>query len=118
MGLILVALAVVSLSCTTGGARHSAVGAPPEKTLHDNAGLRFAMFFKDYISAVDGDRCPSIPTCSAYSAQVFRKYGFFRGWIMTVDRLIHEADEGDYSPLVYRYGKIRILDPPESNDIW
>lgn len=116
--LMLLASIVAPLSCTTGRSRLSAVGTSPEQTHHDNPGLRFATLFRNYISAVDGDRCPSIPTCSAYSAEVFRRYGFFKGWIMTVDRLIHEADEGDYSPLVYRGGKIKILDPPESNYIW
>jgi uncharacterized protein len=107
-----------SVSCTVGRPGVPALGDPTEQTHHENPGIQLAMLFRDYISAVDGDRCPSIPTCSAYSAEVFKRYGFFKGWIMTVDRLIHEADEGGYSPLVYRDGKIRILDPPESNDIW
>jgi hypothetical protein len=115
---MLLASIVAPLSCTTGGDRFSAEGRHLEQAHHDNPGLRFALLFRDYISAVDGDRCPSIPTCSSYSAEVFRKYGFFKGWIMTVDRLIHEADEGNYSTLVYRDGKIKILDPPESNYIW
>jgi len=116
--LMLPALVIAPLSCAPGKSRNSALESPPEQTYHDNPGFRLAMLFREYISAVDGDRCPSIPTCSAYSAEVFRRFGFFKGWIMTVDRLIHEADEGDYSPLVYRDGKIKILDPPESNDIW
>ena len=37
---------------------------------------------------------------------------------MTVDRLIHEADEGRISPVVKRNGHIRILDPVENNDFW
>jgi len=38
-------------------------------------------FFKEYISPVDGDRCPCYPTCAQYSLEVIRKHGFLRwGW--------------------------------------
>jgi putative component of membrane protein insertase Oxa1/YidC/SpoIIIJ protein YidD len=83
-----------------------------------NIGAWLASFFSKHISAVDGDRCPSDPTCSSYSAQAFRKHGFFVGWAMTVDRLIHEGDEGSVSPLVRRNGRLKILDPVENNDFW
>ena len=83
-----------------------------------NIGAWFASFFSKHISAVDGDRCPSNPTCSSYSAQAFKKHGFFVGWVMTVDRLIHEGDEGDTSPLVRRNGRFTIVDPVENNDFW
>jgi hypothetical protein len=84
-----------------------------------NPGLWFVSVFRDHISAVDGDRCPSFPTCSAYSVQSFKKHSFFMGWMMTVDRLIHEGkDETSVSPLVYSGGKLRIFDPIENNDFW
>ncbi len=83
-----------------------------------NIGAWFASSVWKHISAVDGQRCPSDPTCSSYSAQAFRKHGFFIGWLMTVDRLIHEADEGRRSPVVKRNGEFKILDPVENNDFW
>ncbi|MDQ1334691.1 MAG: uncharacterized protein QG552_1641 [Thermodesulfobacteriota bacterium] len=83
-----------------------------------NIGTWFATSVWRHISEVDGQRCPSDPTCSSYSAQVFRKHGFFVGWVMTVDRLIHEADEGRNSPVVRRNGEFKILDPVENNDFW
>lgn len=83
-----------------------------------NIGVRLVSFFRDHISAVDGNRCPSLPTCSSYSVEAFKKHGFFIGWIMTVDRLIHEADEASISPLVRRNGEIKIIDPVENNDFW
>ena len=92
---------------------------PPEQTAdRGNPGTWLAVFFRDHLSAVDGDRCPSLPTCSAYSVQAFKKHGFFMGWIMNVDRLIHEADERSVSPTVLRGGKLRTLDPVENNDFW
>jgi len=68
---------------------------------------------------VDGDRCPSIPSCSAYSAQAMKKHGFFVGWMMTVDRLIHEGKEETLvSTVVHSEGKWKIFDPVENNDFW
>ena len=48
----------------------------------------------------------------------FRKHGFIMGWLMTVDRLIHEADESSVSPIVYHNGRAKIYDPIENNDFW
>ena len=41
------------------------------------------------------------------------------GWLMTVDRLIHEGkDETKVSPTVYVDGEKKIYDPVENNDFW
>jgi putative membrane protein insertion efficiency factor len=75
--------------------------------------------YQEHISPVDGGRCPSVPTCSSYSIQAFRKHGFFMGWMMTVDRLIHEGKkEASVSALVFSEGKWRLHDPVENNDFW
>lgn len=83
-----------------------------------NVGAWLASVYRDHISRVDSDRCPSIPSCSSYSVRCFEKHGFFIGWVMTVDRLIHEADEGSVSPVVYHGGELKVLDPVENNDFW
>jgi uncharacterized protein len=84
-----------------------------------NMGSWLATLFRDYISRVDGDRCPSLPSCSSYSVQAFKKHGFFMGWLLTVDRLIHEgSEEVKVSPLVYYRGRKKIFDPVENNDFW
>ena len=80
---------------------------------------RLLSIYRDHISAVDGDRCPSYPTCSSYSVQAFRKHGFVMGWLMTVDRLIHEGrEEAAVSPRILSDGKVKIYDPVENNDFW
>jgi hypothetical protein len=82
-------------------------------------GLQVISFYKNHISPVDGDRCPSYPTCASYAEQAFRKHGFIMGWMMTVDRLIHEgSEEASVSPFVYMNGEARIFDPVENNDFW
>jgi len=94
-------------------------GLPQDRESDFNVGVWLATFFRDTISAVDGDRCPSVPTCSSYSAESFRKHGFFMGWMMTVDRLIHEGtEETRVSPSVYTPGGVKIFDPVENNDFW
>lgn len=83
-----------------------------------NPGSWAASFYKNHISPVDGSRCPSMPSCSSYSVQAFKRHGFFIGWVMTVDRLLHEGDESRVSPLVYVDGEWKIFDPIENNDFW
>ena len=75
--------------------------------------------YKNHISPVDGDRCPSYPSCSLYAEQAVKKHGFFMGWIMTVDRLIHEGkEETAVSPYIHSHGEDLIFDPVENNDFW
>ena len=75
-------------------------------------------FFSKAISPVDGDRCPSYPTCAAYSVEAYERNGAFMGTLLTVDRLIHEADESQFSPTVNVYGVNRIYDPVSANEVW
>ncbi len=74
--------------------------------------------FSEYISKVDGDRCPMYPTCASYSRRAFKKHGFFVGMMMTADRLIHETDEMRYSTLVRVGSKMRYSDSLKENDFW
>jgi len=84
-----------------------------------NIGYLLASFYKNVISPVDGDRCPSLPSCSTYSAEAFKRHGFIIGWMMMVDRLIHEgSEETKVSPVVYQDGKLKILDPIQNNNFW
>lgn len=89
-----------------------------EDGVESNIGAWNVSAFREYISAVDSDRCPSLPSCSSYSVSAFKKHGFFGGWLLTADRLIHEADEGSVSPVVYHNGRFLVLDPVENNDFW
>jgi hypothetical protein len=75
-------------------------------------------FFQEYISPVDGDRCPSYPTCSQYAQEAIRKHGVLIGLVMTFDRLIHESDETRRAPLIRVHESYRVYDPVENNDFW
>ena len=78
----------------------------------------FIRFFQIYVSPVDGDRCPSYPTCSQYAVEAIHKHGAVAGLIMTFDRLIHEADEVHRAPQIRVNGSYRYYDPVENNDFW
>jgi uncharacterized protein len=76
-------------------------------------------FYRETISQVDGERCKMYPSCSAYSLEAIKKHGFFLGYVMTADRLIHESNEMDDAPKIkLRNGKERYYDPVEANDFW
>jgi hypothetical protein len=84
-----------------------------------NPFLGLLSLYQRHISPIDGNRCPSMPSCSSYSVQAIKKHGFFIGWMMTVDRLIREGrEEARISPLVFSEGKWKIYDPVEANDFW
>ncbi len=74
--------------------------------------------FQKYISPIDGDRCPSYPTCSQYGVEAVRKHGVGIGFVMTFDRLMHESDETRRVPLVKIGDRYRYYDPVENNDFW
>jgi putative membrane protein insertion efficiency factor len=76
-------------------------------------------FYQDYISNVDGNRCPMHPTCSQYCIEAFNKHGALLGWIMCSDRLMRcGRDEKALSDTVWIDGKKRSYDPVSNNDFW
>ncbi len=76
------------------------------------------VFFSRFISPIDGDRCAMYPTCSHYSRQAIAKHGFLVGYVLTVDRLLHENNEVDIAEEVQIGGSERYHDPVENNDFW
>ena len=92
--------------------------SPKELSLAAYLIYQGTVFFSEYISPVDGDRCAMYPTCSAYSRQAIAKHGFLIGIVMTADRLIHENDEIDTAPLVNIGTSSRYGDSLVDNDFW
>ena len=93
--------------------------SPSEEASGFNPAQWLLSIYQNHISPVNGGRCPSYPSCSSYAEQAIKKHGFFIGWMMTVDRLIHEGkEETAVSPYIYSDGELLILDPVENNDFW
>ena len=116
----IVILTVCLLSSLSASAQVKHAEKKENKTINENnPGSYVVSLFRRYVSPVDGDRCPSYPTCSSYSIKAFKKHGFIKGWLMTVDRLIHEgSEEKKVSPVVIVDGIKKIYDPVENNDFW
>jgi putative component of membrane protein insertase Oxa1/YidC/SpoIIIJ protein YidD len=101
------------------GAPASSRPSSPETPSPASSFLRvLVVFFQQVISPVDGDRCPSYPTCSAYSIQAYEQHGAIVGTLMTVDRLFHEDGEADFAPVIEVHGVRRIYDPVWANEFW
>jgi uncharacterized protein len=45
-------------------------------------------FYQDFISPMLGPKCRFMPTCSEYSLQALRKYGFLKGSVLTLKRVL------------------------------
>jgi len=93
-------------------------GCASSVSMASEAVMKSIFFFKEYISAVDGDRCMMHPSCSTYSLMAIERHGFIMGYIMTVDRLIHENNEMDFAEIVKIGDHARYHDPVENNDFW
>jgi hypothetical protein len=67
------------------------------------------------VSRVDGDRCPSSPTCSQYAIQALGEHGPLLGTALTAGRLISEADEPAFAARIRIGGRWRIYSPLEDD---
>ncbi|WP_300461084.1 membrane protein insertion efficiency factor YidD [Desulfobacula sp.] len=75
--------------------------------------------YQDYISPVDGHRCPMAPSCSTYANRCIQKHGLLIGWIMGLDRWVRcGRDEVKTASQVWIKGKKYTFDPVENNDFW
>jgi putative component of membrane protein insertase Oxa1/YidC/SpoIIIJ protein YidD len=80
--------------------------------------LTLLELYRVVVSPVDGDRCDMAPTCSLYAQQAFREHGVVLGFLLTADRLLHEADEHPYVPTYSVRGERYYLDPVSANTYW
>jgi len=70
-------------------------------------------------------RCNFTPSCSRYSSEVIKKFGFSKGLVMSFDRFSRchrwawgEAYEKEYFQIDPNRKIGRLKDPPEQNDFW
>jgi len=75
-------------------------------------------WYRTVVSPLDGKRCSMAPTCSLYAQEAFREYGPFWGFILTADRLLHEADEQPYVRSYVQNGQRLFIDPLAANTYW
>ena len=58
-------------------------------------------FYQKFISPLKGQTCRFYPTCSEYSIQALKKYGFFRGSYKSFVRILkcHPFHPGGHDPV-------------------
>ncbi len=63
--------------------------------------IRLIKGYKFIISPLFGNNCRYFPSCSDYSIEALRTYGFFKGLYMTFKRVLscHPFKEGGIDPV-------------------
>ncbi len=58
-------------------------------------------FYQRFISPLKRPSCRFYPTCSQYSLEAFQKYGFLKGFSLSVRRIskCHPFHKGGHDPL-------------------
>ncbi|MBV4420034.1 membrane protein insertion efficiency factor YidD [Clostridium tyrobutyricum] len=58
-------------------------------------------FYREYISPLKRSCCRFYPTCSEYALQAIEKYGFLKGGIMSIKRILrcNPFCKGGYDPV-------------------
>jgi hypothetical protein len=79
-------------------------------------------FYKREVAPRQQRRCPFYPTCSTYTLYSMRKYGFFWGFLMGIERLYFRENPTVYRRTHYHScwhnGDEHAYDPPEANFIF
>lgn len=79
-------------------------------------------FYRHVLGHLDGRSCPSYPVCSTYAQQALLQYGWLWGSWLTIDRLIHEADDlkkdSSKRHMIVFESEKRLYDPLSRNDFW
>ncbi|MCI8731449.1 MAG: membrane protein insertion efficiency factor YidD [Lachnospiraceae bacterium] len=57
--------------------------------------------YQKYVSPVKSTRCPYFPTCSQYGIEALKKYGAFKGILLTGWRILrcNPFSKGGYDPV-------------------
>ena len=50
--------------------------------------IKFIKAYKYLISPLLGNSCRYLPTCSEYSMDALKEYGFFRGLLISIKRIL------------------------------
>ena len=115
---ILLLSMLVLTSCATPPERGSAPHTESSDALHEEL-INVYTGPMNHLNGVRRGVCPMHPSCSAYSRQAIARFGFAKGWVMTVDRLMRcGRDELRWAPQVVLNGELKAYDPVEENDFW
>ena len=63
--------------------------------------IKLIKFYRYLISPLLGQSCRYLPTCSEYSIEALRTYGFFKGLFLSIKRIFscHPWSAGGFDPV-------------------
>ena len=63
--------------------------------------IKLIKFYKFLISPLLGQTCRYLPTCSDYSIEALKTYGFFKGLFLSIKRIssCHPWGQGGFDPV-------------------
>ena len=63
--------------------------------------IKLIKCYKFLISPLLGQSCRYLPTCSEYSIEALRTYGFFKGLFLSIKRILscHPWGQGGFDPV-------------------
>jgi len=63
--------------------------------------IRLIKFYKFFISPLFGNSCRYLPTCSEYSIESLKTFGFFKGLFLSLKRILscHPWGRGGFDPV-------------------
>ena len=63
--------------------------------------IKLIKCYKFLISPLLGQSCRYLPTCSDYSIEAFKTYGFFKGLFLSIKRILscHPWGQGGFDPV-------------------
>ena len=63
--------------------------------------IKFIKIYKYLISPLIGPSCRYLPTCSEYSIEALKTYGFFKGLFLSIKRILscHPWGQGGFDPV-------------------
>ena len=62
--------------------------------------------------------CPCTPSCSEYMLQAIHETGFPIGYVLGLERLLHETGEIHHGLIIQTGQGFRVFDPLENNTFW
>tara|TARA_A100001015_G_scaffold111299_1_gene123536 strand:+ start:236 stop:472 length:237 start_codon:yes stop_codon:yes gene_type:complete len=63
--------------------------------------IKLITFYRYFISPLIGHSCRYLPTCSEYSIEALKTYGFFKGLSMSIKRILscHPWGDSGFDPV-------------------
>jgi putative component of membrane protein insertase Oxa1/YidC/SpoIIIJ protein YidD len=115
---LLLLLCALAFHACAHTAKHQAESKTPGVSFYEGI-MRFYRGPLNHLQAARRGECPMYPSCSEYSRQAIARFGFARGWVMSMDRLMRcGRDETRLAPKIWVDGKLKYYDPIEKNTLW